>query len=90
MKTSEQINELAAALSKAQGELKNIEKGKLNPHLKSKYADIADGLSCLRSKVSDSLACIWSIWLLACCLRSIQKVLEIRACVFRKACLSYC
>lgn len=48
MKTSDQINELAAALSKAQGELKNIEKGKINPHLKSKYADIADGLEVIR------------------------------------------
>lgn len=52
MKTSEQLDALAAALSKAQGELKNIEKGKVNPHLKSKYADIADGLEVVRPILS--------------------------------------
>lgn len=52
MKTSDQLNELAAALSKAQGELKNIEKGKINPHFKSRYADIADGLEVVRPVLS--------------------------------------
>lgn len=52
MHTSETIEALAAALAKAQGELKNIEKGKLNPHLKSKYADIADGLEVIRPVLS--------------------------------------
>jgi len=38
---SEQINELAAALSKAQGSIKNAAKDSFNPHFKSKYADLA-------------------------------------------------
>lgn len=41
MKTSEQINEIAAALSKAQGTMKNAHLNKINPHFKSKYADLA-------------------------------------------------
>jgi ERF superfamily len=52
MKTSENIGAIAAALSKAQSELKNIEKSKINPHLKSKYADIADGLEVIRPILS--------------------------------------
>lgn len=48
MKTSEAIGALATALAAAQGELKNIEKGKVNPHFRSRYADIADGLDVVR------------------------------------------
>lgn len=38
---SEQINELAGALSKAQGEIEGASKDALNPHFKSRYADLA-------------------------------------------------
>ena len=48
MKTSDELNKLAEALAKAQGEIKNIEKTKIHPHLKSRYADIADGLEVIR------------------------------------------
>lgn len=41
MKTSEQINELATALAAAQSEMKNATLNKINPHFKSKYADLA-------------------------------------------------
>ena len=41
MKTSENINELAAALAKAQAEIKNAAFNRTNPHFKSKYADLA-------------------------------------------------
>lgn len=41
MKTSDTIDELAAALAKAQGEMKNATLNKVNPHFKSKYADLA-------------------------------------------------
>ncbi len=41
MKTSDHINELAAALAKAQGEMKNAHLNKVNPHFKSKFADLA-------------------------------------------------
>ena len=39
---SDNINELAAALSKAQGEFTAIPKGELNPFFKSKYAGLPD------------------------------------------------
>ena len=41
MKTSETINELAAALAKAQGAMSNATLNKENPYFKSKYADLA-------------------------------------------------
>ena len=41
MKTSEHINELAAALAKAQGEIEGAHKDSANPFFKSKYADLA-------------------------------------------------
>jgi hypothetical protein len=41
MQTSEQINELAAALSKAQGEMRSALKDSANPFFRSKYADLA-------------------------------------------------
>jgi len=42
MKTSDQINEISAALAKAQGAMKNATLNKVNPHFKSKYADLAE------------------------------------------------
>lgn len=48
MNKSEQINELAAALAKAQGELENASKSSNNPHFKSKYADLAEILNTVR------------------------------------------
>lgn len=41
MKTSDQVNEIAAALAKAQGAMKNAALNKVNPHYRSKYADLA-------------------------------------------------
>ena len=38
---SEQINELAAALAKAQLEIENATKNASNPHFKNRYADLA-------------------------------------------------
>lgn len=40
MRTSETINEIAAALAKAQGAIEGAVKGKENPHFRSKYADL--------------------------------------------------
>jgi len=48
MKTSEQINELAAALAKAQAEIENPTKNTTNSHFKSRYADLAGGLTTIR------------------------------------------
>lgn len=41
MKTSENITDLAAALAKAQSEMKNAHYNKVNPGYKSRYADLA-------------------------------------------------
>jgi hypothetical protein len=41
MKTSEQINEIAGALAKAQSAMRNAPLNKINPHFRSKYADLA-------------------------------------------------
>lgn len=35
------LNELAAALARAQAKIENVKKGNLNPHFKSRYADLA-------------------------------------------------
>ena len=40
--------ELFAALAKAQGEVENATKGSVNPHFKSKYADLAEVLNTVR------------------------------------------
>jgi len=48
MKTSDNINELAAALAKAQGEIENPAKNTTNSHFKSRYADLAGGLATVR------------------------------------------
>jgi hypothetical protein len=40
MRTSEQINEIASALAKAQGEIQNVVKDAKNPHFKSDYATL--------------------------------------------------
>jgi len=52
MNTSQDIAELAAALASAQGEIKNPPKNRTNPHFKSKYADLADGLDVIRPVLS--------------------------------------
>lgn len=48
MQASEHINELAAALSLAQGEIENASKKSENPHFRSKYADLAEVINCIR------------------------------------------
>ena len=48
MNKSEQLNDLATALAKAQGEIENAAKSSANPHFKSKYADLAEILNTVR------------------------------------------
>lgn len=48
MNTSETIGAISAALAKAQAEMKNPPKNKENPHFKSKYVDLSDGLDEIR------------------------------------------
>ncbi len=52
MQTSEQINEIAAALAKAQGEIKGAAKDSTNPHFKSRYADLASVWDACRAALS--------------------------------------
>lgn len=52
MNTSEQIGDLVAALSAAQGDLTNPPKNKTNPHFNSKYVDLSDGLEVIRKTFS--------------------------------------
>src|ERR1051325_1347742 len=52
MMQSETINELAAALAKAQGEITPALKDNLNPHFRSKYADLSSVWSACRVPLS--------------------------------------
>ena len=52
MKMSETIAELATALAKAQGQIDAATKGSVNPHFKSRYAD----LNALREAIREPLA----------------------------------
>jgi len=52
MKMSETIAEIATALSKAQGQIDAATKGSVNPHFKSRYAD----LNALREAIREPLA----------------------------------
>jgi hypothetical protein len=58
MLTSDNIAEFAGALAKAQGEIQNPAKNRINPHFKSKYADIADGLDVIRPALSKNAIAI--------------------------------
>ena len=52
MRTSENIDQLATALAAAQSEMKNAKLNKINPHFKSKYADLAE----IRDTVTPALS----------------------------------
>jgi len=54
METSDEINELATALAKAQGEIEGATKDTENPFLKSKYADLGSVWAVARKPLSDN------------------------------------
>jgi hypothetical protein len=54
MHHSEQLNELAAALAKAQAKIRNAEEDKSNPHYKSKYATLTSLWECCRAPLSEN------------------------------------
>lgn len=61
MTTSEQINELAGALAKAQGEMGGAKKDAANPFFKSKYADLASVReACLGALTKHGIAVVQS------------------------------
>lgn len=49
MNTSENVNELMAALSAAQGEMLGATKDSTNPHFRSNYSDLASVISAIRA-----------------------------------------
>lgn len=54
MQTSEQLNELAAALSKAQAKIEGASKDALNPHFGKKYADLASVWDACRKPLTEN------------------------------------
>ena len=52
MQKSESIAAMAAALAEAQGEVENATKNSQNPHLKNRYADLAEILNTVRPVLS--------------------------------------
>ena len=54
MQTSEAINEIAAALAKAQGAIQPAAKDASNPHFKTKYADLASIWDACRKALTDN------------------------------------
>ena len=64
MNTSEQINEIAAALAKAQGAIENPEKNATNPHFNNTFADLASGINAIKTPfASNGLSFIQSTFL---------------------------
>lgn len=51
---SDEINEIAAALAKAQGSMSNAVMNRTNPHFKSKYADLASVFDAVRKPLSEN------------------------------------
>lgn len=54
MQTSEQVNEIAAALAKAQKVMKGAKKDSANPFFKSSYADLASVADACREPLADN------------------------------------
>ena len=54
MRTSTEINEIAAALAKAQGAIEGAKKDSVNPHFRSKYADLGSVWDACRSHLSEN------------------------------------
>jgi hypothetical protein len=54
MQTSENINELATALSKAQGQMGGASKTANNPFFKSKYADLGSVISAIKEPLAEN------------------------------------
>mgnify|MGYP001576652843 CR=1 FL=1 len=73
--TSERVDQIADALSKAQGEFNNPKKGSLNPHFKSRYADLADGLNSVRAALSNNgIAIVQSTYMDGCLMLRTQLI----------------
>ena len=53
LQMSEQIGDLAKALSKAQAKIRHAQKDALNPHFKSKYADLAAVIDTIKEPLAE-------------------------------------
>src|SRR5438034_8173121 len=51
---SEQLDQLATALAKAQGSMQNAVMNRTNPHFRSKYADLSSVLDAIRAPLASS------------------------------------
>lgn len=61
---SEQLDQLAAALSRAQGQIQHAERDSENPHLKNRYADLASVIdACRGSLAANGLAVVQLPWI---------------------------
>lgn len=58
MTKSDNIGELAAALAKAQGQIKNAAKDAANPFFKSKYADLASIRDAIQAPFAENGLCV--------------------------------
>lgn len=54
MRTSDKIDELAKALAKAQAKIKHASKDNINPHFKSRYADLASCMEAIREPFAEN------------------------------------
>lgn len=61
MRMSENINEIAAALSKAQGAMKPAVFNKSNPHFKSKFADLNSCMDACKQPLADNGLCVMQL-----------------------------
>ncbi len=59
MKTSENINEIAKAMSLAQQQMKPALKDNINPHFKSRYSDISAVWEAIRDPITTNGLTIW-------------------------------
>ena len=57
MQTSEQINDLAGALSKAQATMTGAKKSAANPFFKSKYSDLAEVMQAISAPFAENNLC---------------------------------
>lgn len=59
MKTSEQISEIAKAMSLAQREMRPAAKDSTNPHFRSRYSDLASVMDAIREPIGNNGLSIW-------------------------------
>src|SRR5690554_1033431 len=59
MKTSENINEIAAAMNLAQRAMRPAVKDSTNPHFRSKYSDLSSVMDAIREPIGNHGLSVW-------------------------------